>query len=289
MRWSRPGSNGMDKILIKKADGTTEFFKEEKLRNSLKRSGATPKHIEEIVSHIMSEIDTDVTTDEIFKHAFDLLHKMGGSVAAKYSLRRAISQLGPSGFPFEQFMSRVFNELGYRSHSGVIVNGKCAEHEIDVVAENDNEVIFMELKFHNNFGLKSDMKVALYVQARHDDLIKNNFGHYADSGKKSEFWLVTNTKFTSNSIKYAKCAGLKMVGWSYPSNGNLQEIIESSGLQPITCLTSLTTDEKNYFLNKNIVLCKTLEQKEHLLQEAGLDKNRANNALDEIRGLNELG
>ncbi|PIP87247.1 ATPase [Candidatus Campbellbacteria bacterium CG22_combo_CG10-13_8_21_14_all_36_13] len=279
----------MDKLLIKKADGTTEVFKEEKLRNSLKRSGATDKQIEEVVSHVTAEIHTDVTSDEVFKHAFEVLNKIGGSVAAKYSLRRAISQLGPSGFPFEQFMSRVFNELGYRSHSGVIVNGKCAEHEIDVVAENDQEVIFMELKFHNNFGLKSDMKVALYVQARHNDLKKNNFGHYADAGKKSEFWLVTNTKFTSNSIKYAKCAGLKMIGWSYPSKGNLQEIIESSGLQPITCLTTLTTDEKSYFLNKNIVLCKTLQEKEHLLIEAGLDKNRVENTLTEIKGLSDLG
>ena len=275
-----------EKLFIRKADGTTEIFKEEKLRNSLKNAGAHEKHIEEVLSHVRAEIGTDVTSDDIFRHAFHVLKQMGGGYAAKYSLRRSISQLGPSGFPFENFMSRVLEEQGYNSKTNIIVNGKCAEHEIDIISESASKVIFIESKFHNNQSIKSDMKVALYVQARHDDLVKNNFDNYGDDGRVCEFWLMTNTKFTVNSIKYAECAGLKMIGWSYPKEGNLQQLVEDSGLQPITCLTTLSDEEKRFLLNKDIVLCKTVKERPELLEMAGLDSLRSKHSLDEIHALN---
>jgi len=275
----------MDKLLIRKADGTTEVFKEDKLVSSLRKAGANDENIKKVVDHVRAEIGTDVTTDDIFRHAFHILSQLGGASAAKYSLRRAISQLGPSGFPFEQFMSRVLNEIGYTSRTNVVVNGKCAEHEIDIVAEDSETIVFIEAKFHNDASIKSDMKVALYVQARHDDLIKNNFAHYGDNGKKCEFWLMTNTKFTSNVIHYAKCVGLKIVGWSYPHKENLQNMIEDSGLQPLTCLTSLSQEEKNYLLSKEVVLCKSLKDHPHFLEMAGLDSMRAKHVIEEISGL----
>jgi len=274
-------------LFIRKADGSAEVFKEEKLIRSLERAGASKEDVDDIVAHVRTEISTDVTSDQVFRHAFEILKRKGGAVAAKYSLRRAIALLGPSGFPFEKFMSKVLAEHGYTSKTNIIVHGHCAEHEIDIVAENEKKVLFIESKFHNNPSVKSDMKVALYVQARHDDLVKNNFDNYGADGRECVFWLMTNTKFTSNSIEYAECAGLTMVGWSYPHTGNLRELVEKSGLQPVTCLTSLTDDHKKFLLDNDIVLCKTLQEKPTILTDAGLDAVSSLHVQEEIKALNE--
>ena len=42
--------------------------------------------------------------------------------------------------------------------------GHCVEHEVDVMAWNENKLIIAEAKFHNAIGLKSDLKVALMLK-----------------------------------------------------------------------------------------------------------------------------
>src|SRR3990167_6783794 len=109
------------------------------------------------------------------------------------------------------------------------------------------KLLMAELKFHNQIGEKSDLKVALYVKARFDDLSAQYFD-YGRRRQLDEGWLITNTKFSSNAIRYGLCAKVAMIGWSYPAKGNLQDLIEDAHLHPITCLTSLTITEKQNLL-----------------------------------------
>jgi len=275
----------MDNIVIKKQDGTTEVFKEEKLRGSLERAGANQGEINQVIKYVLSSVKPYTTTGEIYREAFHILAQLPGSSAAKYSLKRAILQLGPSGFPFERFMAKVIAENGYKTRVGVNVEGKCAPHEVDIVAESDSEVLFIEAKFHNKGGVKSDMKVVLYIKSRYDDLKAGGFKGIDIEGKKEDFWLITNTKFTSNAIQYGKCAGLKMIGWSYPKKGNLQDMVENSGLQPLTCLTTLKNNEKETLLNKGIVLCKTILADPNILNSAGISGDRKEAVVKELKGL----
>jgi hypothetical protein len=272
-------------IYVVKANGNKEAFDKDKLELSLKKAGASSKSVEEIINHIKVHLKEDITTHEIYKHAFELLHKDEHPVALKYSLKRAIQELGPSGFPFEDFIAEIFREKGYQAETGKIVRGFCVEHEIDVVAWNEEKLIMVEAKFHNELGIKSDLKVALYVKARFDDLRKMTF-KYGKERELDEGWLITNTKFSSTAIEYGSCqGGLRMIGWNYPPVGNLHDMILESKLHPLTCLVGLSGREKKALLDQGVVLCKTIVENQKLLEAIGLNDVKSKKVLDEIEAL----
>lgn len=269
-------------IYVVKADGNRELFNVEKLEHSLKRAGATTDTASKIVEHIKTHLTDDITTHEIYKHSFELLEKDQKPIALKYSLKKAISDLGPSGFPFEDFVAEIFKYRGYEAVTGQIVKGFCVEHEIDVVAWKNKELIMVEAKFHNEPGIKSDLKIALYVKARFDDLSKMTF-KYGGERNMTEGWLVTNTKFTTTAIEYGSCqGGLKMIGWNYPPIGNLHDMILESKLHPLTCLVNLNGREKKELLDKGVVLCKSIIENREILSDIGLNEDRVRLVLEEI-------
>ena len=53
----------------------------------------------------------------------------------------------------------IFKAEGYTTIIDQLVQGKCVEHEVDVVAWMEKELIMVEAKFHTDFNLKSDLKI----------------------------------------------------------------------------------------------------------------------------------
>ena len=208
-----------------------------------------------------------MTTNDIYQHAFAVLQKISRPVARSYSLRRAVMDLGPSGFPFEDFIAEILRAKGFKCKTRETVLGGCVPHEVDVVAYNKKKLIMIEAKFHNELGTKSDLKVALYIKARFDDLVENVFNYGGVNRRITDCWLVTNTKFSSTAIHYGVCKNLTMIGWNYPEKGNLQDMIEDEALHPITCLVSLSTADKRTLLNGKIVLCSDIKKNPKLLKE----------------------
>ena len=277
-------------IYVVKADGTKELFDVKKLEHSLKKAGAASRVVEEILLHLSAHLGKEITTHEIYKHAFELLHKEEHPVALKYSLKRAIAELGPSGFPFEDFVAEIFKAKGFEAETGKIVRGFCVEHEVDVVAWNAEKLVMVEAKFHNEPGTKSDLKVILYVKARFDDLRQMKFSYGVSPGGKerdlSEGWLVTNTKFTSTAIEYGSCqGGIQMIGWNYPPIGNLHDMILESKLHPLTCLVNLNGREKKALLDQGVVLCKTIILNPDLLDAVSVSLDKKAKVLEEIEAL----
>lgn len=275
--------NSVQKIIVK-AGGHKEPFDPLKLASSLSRAGAGESAVKEIVSHIEGELKDGMSTGEIYNHAFFLLRKMKNPAVMRYSLKRAVMDLGPSGFPFEGFIGEIFRQKGFEVKTDQIVQGHCVEHEVDVVAWNENKLIMCEAKFHNELGVKSDLKVALYVKARFEDLSFPTF-HYGKDRKLDEGWLVTNTKFTTSAIQYGQCQNLRMIGWNYPAKGNLHDMIEDSGLHPLTCLGTLTRHDQNELLKQGVVLCKTLAENKDLLKTVGLSDAQIASVIEEIKSL----
>ncbi len=275
-----------DPIYVIKADGTRELFDNKKLEHSLKRAGAGSKAVEEILKYTKENLQQDTTTHEIYLKAFELLRSQEKPVALKYSLKRAIMELGPSGFPFEDFVAEIFRFRGFEAETGKIVKGFCVEHEVDVVAWNDKKLLMAEVKFHNEPGTRSDLKVALYVKARFDDLQKMKFKYGGKERALDEWWLITNTKFSSTAIEYGSCqGGLNMIGWNYPPKGNLQDMVLEAKLHPLTCLVSMNGREKKMLLDQGVVLCKTIEENPDLLLAIGLSEEARNTILEEIHSL----
>jgi hypothetical protein len=271
----------MTHVLITKADGTEEPFDPRKLDTSLQRAGASDDARNYVLKRVERELTAGMRTEDIYSHAFDYLRKEAApAVAARYSIKRAIFALGPSGFPFEQFLAEVLKAHGWRTRTGVAMTGRCAPHEVDVLAEKDGRRIGIEAKFHNVAGGKTDIKDALYVKARYDDLAKAPEA----SSRVDEGWLVTNTRFTRNAIRYAQCSNLTLLGWDYPHNRGLLEMIETVRVHPLTALTSLTDGEKRRLMDNNIVLCKDV-QTGHLLEEFGVKPARIPQVIEEAKYL----
>lgn len=267
--------------LITKADGDQEPWDPQKLELSLSRAGASREARNHIVSKIETEIVSGMRTEDIYRRAFEYLRTEAAlPVAARYSIKRAVFALGPSGFPFEQFLAEVLRAHGWSTKTGVALTGRCAPHEVDVLAEKNGKRIGIEAKFHNEAGGKTDIKDALYVHARYQDL-----GRAPEKNSRvDEGWLVTNTRFTRNAIRYAQCSNLTLLGWDFPRNNGLLKMIEDARVHPITALTTLTDGEKQRLMQQNIVLCRNV-QTGHLLEEHGVKPNRIPNVLDEARRL----
>ncbi len=268
-------------VLITKADGEQEPFDPKKLDDSLTRSGTSPAIRDRIVARVLQKLRPGMRTEEIYRHAYDMLQQEEEHpVAARYSVKRALFSLGPSGFPFEQFLAEVLRAHGWSARTGMALTGRCAPHEVDILAEKNGKRIGIEAKFHNEAGGKTDIKDALYVKARYDDL-KNTPD---PSSRVDEGWLVTNTTFTRNAIRYAQCSNLTLLGWDYPRSNNLMTMIEEAQVHPLTCLTTLSEGEKHRLLDNKIVLCKSVSMP-HLLEEYGVKPDRIPQVLNEARAL----
>ena len=250
----------MREITIIKKNGEKQVFNPERLEKSLKRSGASDEITSRIVSSISAEITDGTTTDYIYKKAYEMLESepKQGQARYRYSLRRAVSELGPTGFAFEKFVRDVLAARGYTTASGIKISGKCVTHEVDVVAENESEKITAELKFHNRINIKTDLKVALYVNARFLDIAGTDY--YGD--KTPRPYLITNTKFTSNAKRYAECEGtLDLLGWDYPKTGeNLHDVIQRSKIHPVTALTSFSKREHSILLDNGFIVCRDIKR-----------------------------
>jgi hypothetical protein len=276
------------KIWVVKANGEREIFDQEKLRDSLRRSGAAADDIDAVVTEILSEMNDGVSTEKIYRHAFALLKKRHKGVAAQYSLRRAIREMGPSGFPFEQYIGEIFRTKGYEVKTDLIVQGWCVDHEVDVSAKKDGTHLLIECKFHNEEGFKTDLKVALYVKERFQDIQKKHESVKDSTERFHEAWLVTNTKLTSKAIQYAGCAGLNVIGWNYPRHGNLQDLVNETRMYPITVLTTLSGADKRRLMDNNVVLFRDLFDQKKMLHGIGLDEAKINRVLAEATTLNGM-
>jgi hypothetical protein len=241
-------------VKVRKADGTLQDYSEEKVRNALKRAGADEELINHITEHIKNELHEGITTEQIYSHIFAMLKGKSSHLVARYNLKSAIMELGPSGYPFEQFVGGILKEKGYSVKVGTTVPGECVYHEIDVIAEKEGKRVMIECKFHNSPGTKSKIQTILYTYARFMDVSMHH--------EFQEAWLVTNTKVTSEVIDYAKCKGLTVIAWDYPNESSLRKMIEDSNLHPITAVENLSQARKLELISQGIVFAKDLHTRD---------------------------
>ncbi len=268
---------------IVKNDGTRELFNVLKLADSLARAGVPSDDATRAAEQIAGSVADGMTTTELFRLAHKALQKEERVYAARYSMRRAIFDLGPTGFPFEDYISEVMRARGYTVTTRVLVQGKCVQHEVDIVLQKNGRTIGAELKFHNQPGYKTDVKVALYVRARFTDIelapIRNPAHHI------TEGMLVTNTKFTDHAIAYAQCSGIGLLGWDYPLKGNIADLIQETGVYPVTVLSTLTAAEKTRLLSAQKPLCSAVLSDTDALIRAGVPKKRIQSVIAESTAL----
>ncbi len=269
---------------VKKADGSIEYFNVEKLRRSLRRAGASQSEIRDVILVIEQNLYDGIKTQEIYRHAFELLRSSEQPAATRYSLRRALFGLGPTGFPFERYLGRLFEAEGYTTKTGIILQGKCAPHEIDVAAYKSDHSFVGEAKFHARPGIKTDLQVAMYAYARLHDLREAKICSEDVCGV-TEFWLITNTKFTTTAEKYGACAGVTMLSWDYPRRDNLHDRIQRAGVYPITVIHNLTSSQIATLIEYDIIIVRDLLTKPQVLRHLHLSTSRTEAILAEAKSI----
>ena len=263
-------------ITVIKANRTKEPFSEDKVMNSIRRARIPKSLHQDVLDHVKSKLYEGISTEEIYQHIIEFLERAPNPyIESRYSLKGAIMQLGPTGYPFEDFVSRLFEAQGYSTQVRQTLNGKCVTHEVDVVAEKEGEALMIEVKFHNSHGTRSEIQTALYTQARFEDVkVKNNV---------TEAWLVTNTKTTVDANTYAQCCGMKVMSWDYPTGNSLRELIEKTKLHPITMLTTLSSDQKASLLESHVILCREILEDPTVLDRLYLSKADHQKVLEETQ------
>lgn len=253
----------------------------------MRRAGAKPD-VAQDVAHDVARQNLP-TSGAIHRAAFARLRDSHPPVAARYNLKRALQALGPSGYPFEQYCARILRAKGYDTSTNRIIRGICITHEIDIMAYKDDRHFVFECKFHNNLGFKSDVQTVLYMKARFDDIVAHwHSVHEGRDAHKHVLWVVTNTQFTSQAMAYAQCMRIRLMSWRYPSGESLAELIDETGLHPMTAVTSLTRHHKDALVAQGIILCKDLLERPDALARAGAHGRRMEHILAEARAIVEL-
>lgn len=267
---------------IVKASGERELFDPEKLRNSLEKAGASPEQIERIFDELEEKMFEGISTQTIYKLAFSRLKKISRGLAARYKLKQAIRELGPTGFPFEKYVGELLRHQGYKVKTDQMLEGQCVEHEVDVIAVGDHQKHYIECKFHNRQDEKCDVKIPLYINSRFDDLAR---AARADKQKETfriNGWVVTNTRFTKDAFTYGRCVDLRMVSWDQPEEGSLKRMIELARLYPVTCLNSADASITQKLLDQNIVLCKELHHDSSLIETVTDNSKKKREIIEEV-------
>ena len=249
-------------VQIIKASGETEYFDLLKVRRACLRAGASLKIADSITAEINHFIYDGISTIEIYRAVGQLLEKHTYNSSVKYRLKEAIMNMGPSGFPFETYISEIFRHYGYRTKTRVVLRGACVNHEIDIIIEKgapkETRRIIVECKYHNSSGIYTGLKEVLYTYARLLDLKEAYDKGVCD--KIDEAWLITNTKISQDAQEYSKCKGLRVIGWRYPYENGLEKMIEEKNLYPITILKSIDRNTLSKFSKAEIMLLRNLQK-----------------------------
>jgi len=262
-------------VNVTKASGEKQPFNSRKLFATIKEAGASNKLTRETIELVKPKIYEGISTKEILQIILKNLKKEKG-VSQRYRLKQAIMELGPTGFPFEQYFAKILEEYGYTTKTDQKIKGKIITHEIDVIATKENKTYMIECKYHNDSGKFTSLHPAMYTYARFLDVKKFDFP-----------WLSTNTKCSDDAVNYAKGVNMKVTSWNYPKNESLKKLIEQKNIFPITILNSLTKETKEKLHERKISTIKQLRQMNYfeLSRQIKISEKEAERILNEINDI----
>ncbi len=243
-------------INIIKSDGESQPFDIEKIKRTILHSGASKETIDRIASEVEKKVRDGMRTREIYDMVIALLEQKAPAVSRRYDLKNAIIRLGPAGFDFEKYIAELLAAYGYKTELPPILEGACVTHEVDVLATKEGRTSMIEAKLRQELGVFITIKDTMSTWARFLDLVDS-----AKIGKAphlDECWLVTNSRFSTDSIKFGHCKNMVMLSWDHPRERPLPIWIDDVSLYPVTILKSIGPSILKSFSEANILLLRDL-------------------------------
>jgi hypothetical protein len=239
-----------------KADGTKQLFEKEKIVRTCLRMGASQEVAEAVAEKIERKAHEGIKSKQILNMIFRHLARYHEEVRSHIDLRRALGLMRPKP-DFEQFVQILLREHGYEVTPNLIVRGKCVEHEIDVIAKKDGKTYAVEVKHHFNHHSLTGLDVSRIARAIFED-VTEGFELGLNSTNLDKAVVICNTKYSDHAKRYGECRGIEQIGWNYPAQHGLEQMIEEKKLYPITYLKSLDANLGRKLAGEGIILLKQL-------------------------------
>jgi len=244
------------KILITKFDGTLTPFDPTKILASIIRTGADEATAKKVLTAVELKLKPKMKTKTIYSMVRNELTQIKPWAATRYTLREAIVKLGPAGYNFEKYVASVLSAYGYKTETPDTYKGACIEHEIDVTAKKDGRSAFIEAKFRHDFTATITIKDTMATWARFLDLVDGS--KIGTCPHFDEVWLITNARFTDQSLQFGHCKNMKLIGWNHPKEQTFAQMVDIDSLYPVTILKDLTLSETTTFARVDLMLCREL-------------------------------
>lgn len=262
------------RVMVKKASGELEAFVPEKLASSLRTAGADEELVEEILADIQNSLVEGMTTRRIYARALSLLGRRRRVARARYRVKDALMEMGSSGYPFEKYTGEIFKALGYEVEIGQVIEGAAVSHEMDVIATGKGRQYLFECKYSQKQDSYVSIQVPLYVRSRVDDIINRRQSEEAWQGLSFIGGIVTNTRFSQDSLQYADRYRLELLSWDYPRGEALRDLVERFRLYPVTILSTISSATKENLIAEGIVTCAQLAADSRIPIELGLGEKK---------------
>ena len=257
-------------LRVRKADGRLEEFDKQKVVRTCLKLRVGRREAERIAKEVEREIYDGIPTSRILNLVYEKVRELRPSLRHAHDLRESIAMLRPKP-DFEQYIRLVLESIGYRVEGNKILEGRCVDHEIDGVAVKGNETLLLEVKHHVNHHTYTGMDVFLEVWASLQDLVEG-FRLGLHGYNFTNALIACNTKISDHAERYARCRGLKYMGWRYPKTLSLEEIVEKNQLYPITMLRGVESHVLERLGDLGIVtLRQLLEMSSEELRELPID------------------
>ncbi|RLG09709.1 MAG: hypothetical protein DRN68_00865 [Thaumarchaeota archaeon] len=256
----------MHGVRVRKADGRLEPFDRRKVIRTCMKLRVERIEAERIADKISKMVYDGIPTNEILSAIYEEVKKIRPEYEHAHDLREAISMMRPKP-DFEYFIGITLSSLGYRIESARIVDGRCIEHEIDGIAMRNDEVLMIEVKHHVNPHTYTGLDVFLAVHSTLRDLM-DGYRLGLHNYPFTAALVACNTKISQHAERYARCVGIRYMGWRYPRAFALEDLIVKYKLYPITMLKILKRNHIEKLGDRGIVTLKQLtEINTHKLEE----------------------
>lgn len=235
----------MSSIFVTKYNGSLEEYDREKVIRSILAAGIGKEDVLKVLSQVEEKLYDKIPTVELYRLVNQELESASFNEDRHlYRLRERLSEM--DSIDFEKFVASLLENEGYKTKWNTIAEGKCVEHQIDVIAQKNDEIYFVEVKHHRNQHRECGLGTIIELWGRLDDL-RDGFGKGLSKYDFTNAWLFCNNKFSEHARRYAQAKNLLLTGWKYSNFGtNLEKLVEKKGAGEVSKLMTKLKSERQW-------------------------------------------
>ncbi len=270
-------------VYLTKADGSKQLFHIDKVVRTCLRMGASSQLAFQIAQKVENRVYDGMPTKTVLQLIFRFMRKHKPSVGYLFDLRKGLSQMG-SKPEFEVFVRVLLEHHGFEVESNKILKGRCVEHEVDAIAKKDGVTYFVEAKHHLSYHAFTGLDESRIARAILED-VSEGYAMGTINFKIDKAMIVTNTRYSEHAIKYGQCRDITQIGWNYPANEGLENMIEEKSLHPLSCLRGLRNEDRLKLAESGFVLIRQIlaENQGALAKKTGLRRELAGEIIEKAQ------